>query len=396
MSERIERLRREPKRSRNTPLRSAYGLKLRRYELARKWRLGRALLPFSRLALCLLRRPRPLLKVDAAPIRVYKQLKVHNSLRRLALRYDFRFTILLSRLERNSEVPYVPASPTALRQPAMREVSTATHASLPLHVTAGSSRTSRAVTSSQRSITGARHRTNVHVQHTFSHGSGRGSQAGVFARMSLKPLEAVHSRSLVISQSRIILQSLSQIHQPNQPGWINWSTTGSVATTLPGTTTRLRKHSAAATPALPQEATAAHFLREVKTFSVSHQHSAARKILHDTMPPPSISAASVYRPINIELVKRQASDHSKSAPAIDSLERTMVASYRSRPEVASRWETEEKVINEKIHRQVEHSVREQVERTFRTDRVLVQRLSREIQSDLYRGIVFERERLGLR
>lgn len=74
----------------------------------------------------------------------------------------------------------------------------------------------------------------------------------------------------------------------------------------------------------------------------------------------------------------------------------MVASYRTRPEVTSRWDTEEKVINEKIHRQVEHSVREQVERTFRTDPVLVKRLSREIQSDLYRGIVFERERLGLR
>jgi hypothetical protein len=156
------------------------------------------------------------------------------------------------------------------------------------------------------------------------------------------------------------------------------------------------KHSSAATPALPQEATAAHFLREVKTFSVSHQRSAARKILRDTMPPPSISAAAVYRPINIELVKRQASVHSKSAPAIDSLERAMVASYRTRPEVTSRWDTEEKVINEKIHRQVEHSVREQVERTFRTDPVLVKRLSREIQSDLYRGIVFERERLGLR
>jgi hypothetical protein len=156
------------------------------------------------------------------------------------------------------------------------------------------------------------------------------------------------------------------------------------------------KQSVAATPALPHEATAAHFLREVKTLSMSHQRSAAREILRDATAPPSISAASVYRPINIELVKRPASAQSKSAPVIDSLERTRVASYRGRPEVTSRWDSEEKVINERIHRQVEHSVREQVERTFRTDPVLVKRLSREIQSDLYRGIVFERERLGLR
>jgi hypothetical protein len=216
---------------------------------------------------------------------------------------------------------------------------------------------------------------------------------------------------MVISQSRIILSSLNQIdqpnqpnkqnrlnqpNQPNQPNPINWSIAGRVTTTLPGATARLIKHSAAVTAAPRHEETAAHFFREVKTFSVSHQRSAARKILDDTTPPPSISTTSIYRPINIELVKRQVSARGASATATDSLERTKVASYRNRPEVTTRWETEEKVINEKIHRQVEHSVREQVERTFRTNSVLVQRLSREIQSDLYRGIVFERERLGFR
>lgn len=392
MIERIKRLRRGPRRRGNTVLRTACGLKLRRYDLARKWRLGRAALPFSRLTLCLLGRPRTWV-AGAAPSGFYKQPQVQNSVRLFDLRNNFRFTILLSRFERYPEIRYVPVRSKTLRPSATREVFTTMLPSLPLHVPVGSSRSSGAVTSVRHAIAGARHREKVPVQHRFS--SGRGSQAGGFERISFKPLSAVQSRSMAISQSQIsILPSLRQPRLPNQPRWTSWSIAGPAKMTLPHTTARLMKHSDAATPG-PQETTAGHFLRKVKTFSVSRQRSAARKILPDTVAPPS-SIASTYRPINIELVNRQVSTRSSSAPAIDSLERTRVVSNGNRPEVTSRRETAEKEINEKIHQQVERTVREQVERTFRKDTVLVQRLSREIQSDLYRGIVFERERLGLR
>jgi hypothetical protein len=134
----------------------------------------------------------------------------------------------------------------------------------------------------------------------------------------------------------------------------------------------------------------------VKTFSVSRRRSATHKSLDDATAPPQTSIASTYRPIKIELVSPHVSTPGSSAPTVNSLEQTQVVSHGSRAEVTSRSGQAEKQINEKIHEQVERTVREQVERTFRADTVLVQRLSREIQSDLYRGIVFERERLGLR
>jgi hypothetical protein len=394
--ERIRRLRRGSWRSGKTVLRTTCGLELRRYELARKWRLNRSPLPFSRTTLCLLSRPRPLV-VDAAPIRCYKQLKVHDSIRLFAPRYDFRFTVFLSRFERNLEVRYLPLRSNALRRPTTREMSTATPGAMPLYVRLGSSGTSAAAAPSRAdAIAGARLRENVRLQHVFSHGSGRGAQVDVVERMSFRPLAVVHSRSMVISQSRIpMLPAIRQPRQPNQPMRTDWPIPGLVTTTLPGTLARLTKHSTAMA-APRQEAAAEHFFREVKSFSVSHRRSVARKILREKMPPPSIYTASTYAPINIELVSRQVSARSSSAPAIDSLERTLVARQGSRPEDKSRRETEEKAINEKIHQQVERSVREQVERTFRTDPVLVQRLSREIHSELYRGIVVERERLGLR
>lgn len=84
------------------------------------------------------------------------------------------------------------------------------------------------------------------------------------------------------------------------------------------------------------------------------------------------------------------------APSGKLAARTLVPHPDRLVEVTTRWETVKKEINEKIFQQVERSVREQVERTVRTDSVLAQRLSREFQSELYRGIVVERERLGLR
>jgi hypothetical protein len=118
---------------------------------------------------------------------------------------------------------------------------------------------------------------------------------------------------------------------------------------------------------------------------------------HTTKEPRAASTArpnSAYRPVTTELLSRNIRPASTAAERPNA--RTPDSRLTNNVEVTTRWETVEKQINEKIVQQVERSVREQVERTVRMDSVLAQRLSSHIQSELYRGIVVERERLGLR
>jgi hypothetical protein len=109
---------------------------------------------------------------------------------------------------------------------------------------------------------------------------------------------------------------------------------------------------------------------------------------------PETPTATVYtRTAELPVARRVSSGHKdKAVPRSEARAATGLPATET---TVTRKEIVERIVNEEVSEKIERVVREQVDRAIHTNRMLTERLSRQVQSDLYQGVVIERERLGI-